>query len=73
VGRKGRLALLCTIQMQLSKGTLRAQGLLPERSHNTPVAITGGTGAYTCNGARGTALATDVSPNRTDITIALRP
>jgi hypothetical protein len=49
VGRKG---LLCTLHAQLSKGTLTAQGLLPHRAHDTPIAITSGTGTY--NGARGT-------------------
>ena len=53
----GRPQILCTIQVQLSKGTLTVQGMLPERANGTPVAITGGTGAY--NGARGTALVTD--------------
>ena len=61
--------LPCTISMQLSKGTLTAQGVLPERSKATPVAITGGTGAY--DGARGTALVTDDSATRTRVDIAL--
>ena len=30
----GRPQILCTIQVQLSKGTLTVQGMLPERSHN---------------------------------------
>ena len=38
--------LVCTVQVQLSKGTLTAQGVVPERSNKTPIAITGGTGAY---------------------------
>jgi hypothetical protein len=63
--------LVCTIQVQLSKGTLTAQGIVPERSNKTPIAITGGTGAY--DGARGTALVTDVSQNQTDVNITLRP
>ena len=67
----GRPQLLCTIQVQLSKGTLTVQGMLPERADRTPVAITGGTGAY--NGARGTALATDHGNGRTDIDITLLP
>jgi hypothetical protein len=62
---------LCTIQVQLSNGTLSAQGVLPPRAHNTPVAITGGTGAY--NGARGTAFATDVSPTTSKIDVELLP
>lgn len=67
----GKPALLCTLQVQLSKGTLTAQGSLPQRARNRPVAITGGTGAY--NGARGTALVTDVNPNTTNINITLLP
>ena len=62
--------LPCTIYIQLSKGTLIAQGVLPERAKATPVAITGGTGAY--DGARGTALATDDSATRSHIDITLR-
>ena len=67
----GRPQILCTIQVQLSKGTLTAQGMLPERANRTPVAITGGTGAY--NGARGTALATDHGNGETDIDVTLLP
>ena len=65
----GSPALLCTLQLDLSKGTITAQGLIPQRSNDTPVAITGGTGAY--NGARGTALATDVSASKTTIDVSL--
>jgi hypothetical protein len=65
----GKPLLLCTLELDLAKGTITAQGLIPQRSHDTPVAITGGTGAY--NGARGTALATDVSRSRTTIDISL--
>jgi Dirigent-like protein len=56
--------------VQLSKGTLSVQGIAPQRAKNTPMAITGGTGAY--DGARGTALVTDVNSTTTDITITLR-
>ena len=66
----GRGSLLCTIQVQLAKGTLSAQGIVPQRSKNTPVAIIGGTGAY--DGASGTALVTDVNTTTTDITVTLR-
>jgi hypothetical protein len=65
----GKPALLCTLELDLAKGTITAQGLIPQRSHDTPVAITGGTGAY--NGARGTALATDVSSSKTTIDVSL--
>jgi hypothetical protein len=67
----GKPQLLCTIQVQLSKGTLTVQGMLPERANKVPIAITGGTGAY--NGARGTALVTDTSPTQTDVEITLLP
>jgi hypothetical protein len=67
----GRATALCTIQLQLSRGTITAQGLLPARSTHTPIAITGGTGSY--NGARGTALLTDLPRNRADVTITLLP
>jgi hypothetical protein len=61
---------LCTVQARLSKGSLSLQGFVTERSHNTPIAITGGTGAY--NGARGTALVTDTR-SATDINVTLLP
>ena len=67
----GRPQLLCTIQVQLSKGTLTVQGMLPERANKTPVAITGGTGTY--DGARGTALVTDHGNSQTDVDITLLP
>jgi hypothetical protein len=63
---------VCTVQVQLSKGTLTAQGFGPSgRANKAPFAITGGTGAY--DGARGTALVTDVNSTTTDIQITLRP
>jgi hypothetical protein len=55
--------LLCTGQVQLSKGTLSVQGLVPERSRRHPMAIVGGTGAY--DGASGTAFVTDVAGGST--------
>ena len=61
-------SLLCNVQVQLSKGTLSVQGIVPQRANNTPMAIVGGTGAY--DGARGTALVTDHA-NTTDITVTL--
>ncbi len=68
IGSKG---VLCTVQVQLSRGTLSVQGLVPQRSRNTPVSIIGGTGAY--NGARGTALVTDTSNTTSTIDITLVP
>jgi hypothetical protein len=62
--------LLCTVQVQLSKGTLSVQGLVPERSHNHPMAIVGGIGAY--DGARGTALVTDVDERTTRVDVTLK-
>ena len=61
--------LLCNIVVSLSKGTLAVQGLVPEHSHNTPLAIIGGTGAY--NGASGTARVTDVNDTTTKIDVSL--
>jgi hypothetical protein len=68
VMRKG---LLCTIEVRLSKGTLSAQGLLPQSSNKTPVAITGGTGAYA--GADGVAVVTDTGPSTTTVDVTLNP
>jgi hypothetical protein len=70
VGGPGK-GMPCTIWVKLSKGTLALQALLPEKSHNSPVAVVGGTGAY--NGARGTAYATDVSQTKTNIVVDLLP
>ena len=67
----GGKSLLCTIQVQLSKGTLTVQGMVPQKSTNTPIAITGGTGAY--DGARGTALVTDLSKTQTKVDVNLLP
>jgi hypothetical protein len=38
---------------------------------SNPIAITGGTGAY--DGARGTAVVTDVNQNTTEVTVNLLP
>jgi hypothetical protein len=64
---------LCNVQERLAKGTLSAQGLvsLSGRANKAPFTVTGGTGAY--DGARGSALVTDVSSTTTDIQITLRP
>jgi hypothetical protein len=64
---------LCNIQERLAKGTLSAQGLvsLSGRANKAPFTVTGGTGAY--DGARGSALVTDVNSTTTDIQITLRP
>lgn len=63
---------LCVVQESLSKGTLTAEGLirLRGRAHNTPFAVTGGTGAY--SGARGTALVTETKTT-TDVQVSLLP
>lgn len=66
-----RRQLLCTIEVHLSKGTLSAQGLLPQRSNTSPVAITGGTGAYA--GAHGVAIVTDTGPSTSTVDITLNP
>lgn len=62
---------LCVISAKLSKGTLAFQGFLPPRPKNSPLAVTGGTGAY--EGARGTALVTDRGQGVSDVTITLVP
>jgi hypothetical protein len=66
----GRRAL-CNIQLNLSRGKLSAQGLVPNETDHTPIPITGGTGAYA--GARGTAFATQLSPTRTRFDVELAP
>lgn len=65
IGRKA----LCTVHVQLSRGTLEVQGLVPEHSHHTPLAVVGGTGAY--KGASGTARVTDLNDTTTKIEVAL--
>jgi hypothetical protein len=63
---------LCNIQAQLSKGNLSLQGLVPMgRANQLPIAVTGGTGDY--DGARGTALVTQVSHSKTRVTVNLIP
>jgi hypothetical protein len=48
---------LCTAVLQLSRGTLDLEGLLPtDRPKDAPVGVVGGTGAYAA--ARGTAYVT---------------
>jgi hypothetical protein len=60
---------LCNIQMNLSRGRLSAQGLVPNQTDQTPIPLTGGTGAY--NGARGTILTTQVTPTKVRFTVRL--
>jgi hypothetical protein len=67
IGKKA----LCSLQIQLSRGKLSAQGLVPDRADHTRISIIGGTGAY--DGARGTAIATQTSDTRTRLNITLRP
>lgn len=62
---------LCTIEIELSNGSLSVQGMTPQQARNTPLAITGGTGAY--DGARGTATVTDVSQTQGRLHITLLP
>ena len=61
---------LCNIEAQLSKGSLSLQGFVFGKLSNTPIAITGGTGAY--DGASGTALVTQVSKSTTNINVTLK-
>ena len=69
----GTSQALCNVQERLAKGTLSAQGLvgLNGPANKTPFTVIGGTGAY--DGARGSALVTDVNSTTTDIQITLRP
>jgi hypothetical protein len=69
----GKGKALCNVEERLSRGTLSAQGFvnLDRPNKNAPFAVTGGTGAY--DGARGTALVTDVNDKTTDIQVTLRP
>lgn len=72
----GKRDALCTAVAQLAKGTLTAESLASLRPEPGPgevrYAITGGTGAY--EGARGTAVVTDVAGTPTaDIHITLLP
>jgi hypothetical protein len=64
----GKLAI-CNIQLDLSQGTLSAQGLVPNETDHTPIPITGGTGAY--NGARGTVVSTQITPTKVEFTVTL--
>lgn len=60
---------LCNVQARLSNGNLSLQGLLPMgRAKHLPIPVTGGTGNY--DGARGTARVTQVSRNKTRITVS---
>lgn len=62
---------LCTIQFELSQGSLSVQGMTPQHSHNTPLAVTGGTGAYA--GARGTLLVEQGRQDSSTQTVTLLP
>jgi hypothetical protein len=70
IGERGESAI-CTIELRLTRGTLSAQGLVPQRADESPIAITGDTGAY--DGAGGTAVATQISQTETRFTVRLRP
>jgi hypothetical protein len=70
IGERGEEAI-CTIEIRLTRGTLSAQGLVPQRADHSPIAITGGTGAY--DGAGGTAVVTQLSQTETRFTVRLRP
>ncbi len=67
----GRNQAICTVILNLSKGTLNVEGLVPQHANKTPFAVTGGTGAY--NGARGTLVATDVNSSTTNVQVTLLP
>ena len=61
---------LCNVQAQLSKGTLSLQGFVTEKARDLPIAVLGGTGDY--DGARGTAVITDVNSSTTDIKVTFK-
>jgi hypothetical protein len=61
---------LCNVQARLSKGTLSLQGFVTEKARNLPIVVLGGTGNY--DGARGTAVVTDVNSSTTDIKITFK-
>ena len=65
IGKRG----LCNVQLNLSRGRLSAQGLVPNETDHTPIPITGGTGVYA--GAKGTAYATQLSATRTRFDVRL--
>jgi hypothetical protein len=64
-----RAQLLCNVEVRLTKGSLSAQGIVPQRSDHNPIAITGGTGAYA--GASGVAIVTDTSATRSTVDVTL--
>jgi hypothetical protein len=60
---------LCNIQLNLSRGRLSAQGLVPNETDHTPIPLTGGTGTY--NGARGTVVTRQITPTKVRFTVRL--
>lgn len=62
---------LCTVVVRTNVGTLTAEGFAKDKNTKQPFAVTGGTGSY--DGARGTALVTDVNSKTTTIDITLLP
>jgi hypothetical protein len=73
VGTRHARQALCNIEVQLSKGTLSAQGLIAQApGAKVRLAVTGGTGAYA--GARGSATVQDIGhTSKSDIQITLLP
>jgi hypothetical protein len=69
IGERGEEAI-CTIELRLTRGTVSAQGLVPLRADHSPIAITGGTGAY--DGAGGSTVVTQISETETRFTVRLR-
>ena len=58
---------LCSLQVQLSKGTLSLQGFATNKPRNLAIPVLGGTGAY--DGAGGTAIVNQLNKRATDISI----
>ena len=63
---------ICVVQLELSKGTISAQGMQSlTGTAPTPFSVVGGTGAY--SGVRGTAIVSSGTSDITTIAITLVP
>ncbi len=71
IGAGKNQRVLCTEAFQLSRGTLILEAIFSGAPNHSPGAVVGGTGAY--KGARGTAVATELSRTKTDTQITLLP
>ena len=71
IGTGKNQRVLCTDAFQLSRGTLILEAIFSGAPNHSPGVVVGGTGAY--KGARGTAVATELSRTKTDTQITLLP